>query len=51
MHTSPTGRGAARGAGRGGGCGPAERYGAVVDNAAGLTVIGSLNMDISVTVP
>lgn len=48
MHTSPTGRG---GAGRGGGCGPAERYGAVVDNAARLTVIGSLNMDISVTVP
>ena len=43
MHTSPTGRG--------GGCGPAERYGAVVDNAARLTVIGSLNMDISVTVP
>ena len=46
-------RGGARrgGAGRGGGCGPAERYGAVVDNAARLTVIGSLNMDISVTVP
>ena len=45
-------RGGARrgGAGRGGGCGPAERYGAVVDNAARLTVIGSLNMDISVSV-
>ena len=37
--------------GPGGGCGPAQGYGAVVDNAARLTVIGSLNMDISVTVP
>src|SRR5208337_1812852 len=33
------------------GRGPAGGYGAVVDIAARLTVLGSLNMDISVTVP
>jgi len=41
MHASPVGPGLR----------PGRRYGAVVDNAARLTVLGSLNMDISVTVP
>jgi len=40
MHVSPAGPGIR----------PGRGYGAVVDNAARLTVLGSLNMDISVTV-